>query len=127
MPNVADYKVIRENASSLTSVGDTFTIIFDLPAGALLVDNPQRPYITFSESVSGAGPLTVSITLNGASINTHTYSLDPQMATRTVIINGSTFVSGQNTIIFTMTSGPSIGTPGTVTIRDVIVHFQQPV
>ena len=120
MPKVADYKVLNENGATLNNTGDTLTVNFELPPGALLVDLAQRPFITFSESASGAGPLVVSITLNGTSINTHTYNQNPQMATRTVIVNGSSFVQGQNTLVFTLTSGG-----GNVTIKNVITHFQQ--
>lgn len=120
MPNLADYKILREIDFSLSGVGDTMTINFELPPGALLIDNAQRPYLTFSESAGGAGPLIVELELNGAVVNTHTYTVDPQMSTRTVIINGSTLVNGQNTLVFTLTSGG-----GTLTFGNVIAHFQQ--
>lgn len=120
MPNVADYKILREIDFSLTSIGDSMTINFELPPGALLLDNAQRPIIMFSESAGGAGPLTVELELNGTIVNTHSYVIDPQMSTRMIIINGSTFVNGQNTLVFTLTSGG-----GTLTFRNLIVNFQQ--
>jgi hypothetical protein len=120
MPKLADYKILREIDFSLTGAGDTMTINFQLPPGALLVDTAQRPYLMFSESAGGAGPIVIDIALNGTSVNTHTYTIDPQDSTRIVIIDGSTFVNGQNSLVFTQTSGG-----GTLTFSNMIVHFQQ--
>ncbi|MBU1823340.1 MAG: hypothetical protein KKG00_17815 [Bacteroidetes bacterium] len=120
MPKLADYKILREAQFTLSGIGDTETINFQLPPGALLIDTAQRPYITFSESAGGAGPLVLEITLNGTAVNTHTYTIDPQMSTRTVIIDGSTFINGQNALIFTQTAGG-----GTLTFQNLIAHFQQ--
>jgi hypothetical protein len=69
-------------------------------------------------------PQTVSVALNGTLENTHTYPLGAPLTTRTVIVNGSNFVTGQNTIVFTLVSGAGVGL-WTVTISDVIVHFQR--
>ena len=126
MTQVADYKVIAEPSATLNSIGADTTIDFNLPSGALLVDREQRPFITFNMSAEGAMPQTVSVTLNGANVNTHTYNIDAQKATRTIIINGSTFVSGLNSLVFTLTSGAGAGA-WNVRVSDVIVHFQQAV
>ena len=69
---------------------------------------------------------TIAMTLNGTSVNTHTYAIDAMLSTRTVIINGSTFNSGQNTLLFTLANGAGAG-GWTTQIRDVIVHFQREV
>ena len=70
MPKVADYKILREIDFSLTSIGDSMAINFEFPPGALLLDNAQRPFLMFSESAGGAGPLVVELELNGTVIST---------------------------------------------------------
>ena len=126
MPQLADYKILRENAATLDSVGESVAIDFTLPPGALLVDGAQRPFFTFNISVRGAMPQTVSMELNGVSINTHTYEIDAPKATRTVVVDGSTFSADSNELTFTLTSGAGAGL-WTVVVSDVIVHFQQEV
>jgi hypothetical protein len=50
MPQVADYKIVRETAGTLTSIGATLNIDFQLPQGFMMVNGPQRPFITFNIS-----------------------------------------------------------------------------
>ena len=127
MVQLADYKVLGQAATELTSIGDAHRIDFDLPGGALLVDGPQRPFFTFNVGVTKGLPTGYDLTLNGTLVDSviwATTTIEVPL-NRTVAVIGSQFASGQNSLIFTLTSTNQSGGLWSVMISDVIVHFQQ--
>lgn len=121
---LADYKIIHASTNTLVNLGDTLVIEFELPPGARFINGPEQPFFTYNISMLMSPPQEIEITLNGTTLDTPNYTSNSFVSTKTLLAPGTIFLSGQNSLEFSLVSGSGIGQLG-IEISDVIVHFQQ--
>ena len=116
MPRIADYAVISGGSVTLPKPGGDidhdFTPPFNAPAVAGL-----STVLTFRVRPSG-GDVSMRMELNGTAVSTVNFDAGPNRAWQEVVAGG-VLQASNNTLRLIRTGGP-----GSVTVSDLVMHFQ---
>lgn len=125
MQSIADYKVLNDSSVYIGSNQD-HTLTFTLGGAIVQATHAQRPYLLIEETLGGALPGTLSISINGQPINTRNGNAyaplsDGLTATYLALFDGSLLTIGDNSLTFDVATTTNTNW----TLGAVILNFQR--